>query len=278
MLEETVQTPETSHSGVVLPEAASPALTESSTLLEPPEASGTGLKDPAPAENVQVSRTEESSICTYNCTKTEQVDATAEEVQHPPAGDEDRDLGEVLVNQVSEDLGVPTTLLPESAEPVETPEEPPHTDVMPANEVVTHIPEENESVSVHLEPPTFEEVNLDETIIREEGNVMEDMFSVAPTVEERVAQATKISNEDLTEDEILLLDKNIPEPPVTDHPDPEKPTVLTPGGESAFTVVSIIHPDSEDLPVPAVTSVVEVQLLFLKSHILLTCFCIPQHV
>lgn len=239
--------------GSVPPEEPSPALTESATLLEPPveiEASGTGLKDPAPAGNVEVSvgddvpvdglRTEESSICTDDCREEKQVDASAEEVQHPPAGE---DLGEVLINEVSESPEeLPTALLPETPEPVETPEEPPD-----ANKEVE---------SIHLEQPTFED--LDETITREDGNVIEDTFSEAPTVEEEVPQATKISNEDLTEDEILLLDKDIPEPPVTDHPDPEKPTVLTPGVELAFTVVSIIHPDSEGQPVAAGTSVVEV--------------------
>ncbi|RVE58285.1 hypothetical protein OJAV_G00207730 [Oryzias javanicus] len=260
-LEETVPSPEAPQ-GSVPPEAPSPALTESASLLEPPveiEASGTGLKDPAPAENVEVSvgdavpgdglRTEESSICTDYCSEEKQVDASAEEVQHLPAGE---DLGEVLVNEVSESPeDLPTALLPETPDPAETPEEPPD-----ANKEVVHTPEENESASVHLEQPTFEEVDLDETIIREEGNVMEDTFSEAPTVEEEVPHATKISNEDLTEDEILLLDKDIPEPPVTDHPDPEKPTVLTPGAELGFTVVSIIHSDSEGQPV---TSVVEIK-------------------
>lgn len=70
----------------------------------------------------------------------------------------------------------------------------------------------------------------------------------APAEVEETSEAPKITTEDLTEDEIILVNKDGPELPVTDSMSPVQPTALSPERESPFTRISDVKPASEGPP------------------------------
>ncbi|XP_058510741.1 interphotoreceptor matrix proteoglycan 2 isoform X1 [Solea solea] len=87
--------------------------------------------------------------------------------------------------------------------------------------------------------------------------VMEDPETPeAPVVKKETLGAPTISIEDLTEDEVLQVNKGESEPPVTYSLSPTQPTGLSPERESPFTRISDVGPASEGQP-----SLVEVQTI-----------------
>ncbi|KAK2840012.1 hypothetical protein Q5P01_013752 [Channa striata] len=81
----------------------------------------------------------------------------------------------------------------------------------------------------------------------------------APTVATEATEAPKISTNDLTQDEILLVDQEGPEPPVTDPLSPVQPTTWTSERELPFTPISDVNPAPEGQPDVIIPSVVEMQ-------------------
>lgn len=124
-----------------------------------------------------------------------------------------------------------------------------HTDVAPTDEEVNpEQPAEGADVSVVLpypEGPVLEEAIVEEATESEGQDVKEETVPEAPAVEEEVPEAPQISTEDLTEDEILLVNKDEPEPPVTDFLSPVQPTALFPERESPFTRIADVNPEGQ---------------------------------
>ncbi|XP_065818571.1 interphotoreceptor matrix proteoglycan 2 isoform X2 [Labrus bergylta] len=124
-----------------------------------------------------------------------------------------------------------------------------------------------EPVSDALELETYTEVHvieesgIEEVAQSEEQEVKEAIAPEAPAVEEKSAEAPAISTEDLTEDEILLVDKEESELEVTGTPSPPKPTVLSPERESPFTRIYEGNLASEGQPDVIISSVVEIQTI-----------------
>ncbi|XP_074514145.1 interphotoreceptor matrix proteoglycan 2 [Sebastes fasciatus] len=127
------------------------------------------------------------------------------------------------------------------------------TDVPPAHEEVNpEEPAENADIDVMLtypEEPVFDEGGME---------VKEETTPEAPPVEEEGPAAPEISTEDLTEDEIILVNKD--EPPVTDPLSTVPPTSLSPERESPFTRISDVDPVPEEQPdIIIIPSLVEIQ-------------------
>ncbi|XP_068590216.1 LOW QUALITY PROTEIN: interphotoreceptor matrix proteoglycan 2 [Cebidichthys violaceus] len=142
-----------------------------------------------------------------------------------------------------------TGLPPIGEDPVEGAEESHLTDVNPAEDADINM------VSTYPEEPVFEEGGMEEATEREGQEVKEETAPAAPPAEEEGPAAPEISTEDLTEDEILLVNKDELEPPVTDYLNPAEPTALSPERESPFTRISEVDPPS-DVIIP---SLVEIQ-------------------
>uniref|UniRef100_A0A667Z3N6 Interphotoreceptor matrix proteoglycan 2 n=1 Tax=Myripristis murdjan TaxID=586833 RepID=A0A667Z3N6_9TELE len=97
------------------------------------------------------------------------------------------------------------------------------------------VPPVSDVTAVSMVPALLEP--YEEEVTEEEGlEVQVGVAPEAPAVEEETPKAPEILREDLTEDEILLVDKDIIEPPITDFPSPAQPTVLSPERESPFTL------------------------------------------
>ncbi|XP_075334617.1 interphotoreceptor matrix proteoglycan 2 [Odontesthes bonariensis] len=155
--------------------------------------------------------------------------------------------------EVSEpDDAAETVLFPDADNPVVWAPEASDLPVPPASEDVNpEQPEENAANIVVLTQPeetSFEEESSEEATENEGVELKEDTSAEAPVVDEEAEQVPKISTEDLTEDDILLVNINDPEPLVTDSPAPPQPTVLSPEMESPFTLISDIGSDSEGQP------------------------------
>ncbi|XP_074551365.1 interphotoreceptor matrix proteoglycan 2 [Halichoeres trimaculatus] len=116
-----------------------------------------------------------------------------------------------------------------------------------AGEVVTEAP----GLETYTEIPVLEESQGRE--------VKEETTPEAPAVEEKAVEAPPISNEDLAEDEILLVNTEEIQLQVTGTPSPPQPTALSPERESPFTRVSDINPVHEGQPDVIIPSVVEIQ-------------------
>lgn len=109
------------------------------------------------------------------------------------------------------------------------------------------VPPVSDVTAVSMVPALLEP--YEEEVTEEEGQeVQVGVAPEAPVVEEETPKAPEILTEDLTEDEILLVDKDIIEPPITDFPSPAQPTVLSPERESPFTRISDLRPAIEELP------------------------------
>ncbi|XP_038575837.1 interphotoreceptor matrix proteoglycan 2-like [Micropterus salmoides] len=166
----------------------------------------------------------------------------ASEVSEPEAA-EKGPVGEELVEGAEEEsnlTGVP------SADKEVNPEEPAEDGDI--NVVLTY-PEE----------PILEEGGMEE-VTESEGLEVKESPPEIPAVEEEAPDAPEISTEDLTEDEILLVNNDgEPEPPATDFLTPAQPTALSPERESPFTRISDADPVSEGQPDIIIPSVVEIQ-------------------
>ncbi|KAM9342281.1 interphotoreceptor matrix proteoglycan 2 [Pholidichthys leucotaenia] len=154
-----------------------------------------------------------------------------------------------IANEVSE--AAATDLLPVGDSTAErTPEEPNLTNIPANDEVNPKMPEEEPTVNVvltHPKEPAFE------------GDGIEAIESVGIKVQEdAVPEANpEMSAEDLTEDEIVLVNKDSPGHVVTASLSPPQPTSLSPERESPFTRISDVSPTSDDLPETEIPALVE---------------------
>uniref|UniRef100_A0A8P4PXE9 Interphotoreceptor matrix proteoglycan 2 n=1 Tax=Dicentrarchus labrax TaxID=13489 RepID=A0A8P4PXE9_DICLA len=169
-----------------------------------------------------------------------------------------------VAGEASEPEAAETGLLPLDEDSVEVTEEESNlTDVPLDNEEVYPIqPVEDEDVNVvvtYPEEPVFEEAGMEEATESEGQEVKEETLPEAPAVEEETTAALEISTQDLTEDEILLVNEDEPKPPVTDFVSPAKPTALSPERESPFTRISDVDPAIEGQPDIIIPSLVEIQ-------------------
>lgn len=168
-----------------------------------------------------------------------------------------------VASESSEPEAAETGLLPVGEGSVEgTEEETNLTDVPPADEEVNPEPVEDADINVVLtypEEPVFEEGGMEEVTESEGQEVKVETAAEAPAVEDETPDAPEISTEDLTEDEILLVDKDELEPPVMDSLSPPQPTALSPERESPFTRISDVEPASEGQPDIIIPSLVEVK-------------------
>lgn len=162
-------------------------------------------------------------------------------------------------SEVSEPEAAETTLLPVSEDSVELAEDSNLTDVPPADEEVNTEQPEEVMVLSYPEEPVFEKGGMEAPTESEGQEVKEETAAEAPAVVEEGPEAPEISSEDLTEDEILLVDKDEPEPSVTESLSPAQPTALSPEKESPFTRISDIHPASDEQPDIFIPSLVEVK-------------------
>ncbi|XP_028250254.1 interphotoreceptor matrix proteoglycan 2 [Parambassis ranga] len=219
--------------------------------------------------------------------EAENIDVAAVEVEATTAAVEEEHPEEVVVNEElaeeleististetteeEEDEGLPALVPPpevsEASEPETaevgllpagdgTPEESNLTEVPPAeNEVNTNQPEEATDMNVvltHPEDTLFMEEGVDES---EEQEVKEELAPEAPVVEEEAPEAPEILAEDLTEDEMLLVNEG---EPVTESLSPPEPTALSPEKESPFTQISDVNP-TEGEPEIIIPSLVEI--------------------
>ncbi|XP_029315268.1 interphotoreceptor matrix proteoglycan 2 [Cottoperca gobio] len=103
------------------------------------------------------------------------------------------------------------------------------------------------------------EGDVEEATESEGQEAKEETAPEAPPVEEEGPAAPELSAEDLTEDEILLVNIDEPEPPVTDYQGPAQPTALSPERESPFTRISDVNPALEGHPDVNIPSLVEIQ-------------------
>ncbi|XP_031725230.1 interphotoreceptor matrix proteoglycan 2 [Anarrhichthys ocellatus] len=275
-----------------------PELPEGVTLPEPPvaiEASGSGTDDledllhpSTPTEEGAVSLEEtgsEDGLITEDIAintdaiseaETEDVEVAAVGEELTVAALEEEHLDDIVVNEakIPEELEI-STIAAETAEeglPVLVPpleavdeasdapepeaaetEESNLTDVNPAEGADINM------VSTYPEEPVFEEGGMEEATEREEQEVKEETAPEAPPAEEEGPAAPEMSTEDLTEDEILLVNKDELEPPVTDYLSPAEPTALSPERELPFTRISEVDPPSEGQPDVVIPSLGEIQ-------------------
>ncbi|XP_041662307.1 interphotoreceptor matrix proteoglycan 2 [Cheilinus undulatus] len=130
--------------------------------------------------------------------------------------------------------------------------------VVPPPEAVDVVSEAPE-LKPHSEVPVIEESGIDEITHREE--VKEESVPEAPAEEEKAAEAPAISTEDLTEDEIILVNSENTEVQVAGAPNPPQPTALSPEKESPFTRISDVKPIPEGQPDIIIPSGVEIQTI-----------------
>lgn len=270
MLEDTVQTPavENPPPEELPAELPSPELPEGVTLPEPPvevEASGSGdledmLQPTTPTEaDVSVEETvSEDGLITGDVTinADANLEAETEEDEVAAVGEEpttatldEEHLNEVeipeeleistIASKTTEEEGLPALVSPPEAVDVanEASEPASETGLLPVDD---NSAEGNEDADV---------------IVKE---VKEETVPEAPAVEEEASEAPQISTEDLTEDEVLLVNEDEPEPPVADILSPAPPTALSPERESPFTRISDVNPDNEGQPHVVIPSLVEV--------------------
>lgn len=121
-------------------------------------------------------------------------------------------------------------------------------EVPPANEAEQS--EDHTDVAVDL-------TALEEPVLKEGGTESEGK-NAPPAPAEETPEAPKISTEDLLEDEILLVNEDGPEAPVTESLSPAEPTALSPERESPFTWIADAKPASEGPPDIFSPSLVEV--------------------
>lgn len=154
---------------------------------------------------------------------------------------------------------------------VEVTEEESNLTDVPSADVDPEQPAEEADVNVVLTYPE-EPVLEEEATVSEGPEVIEESVPEAPPIEEEGPAVPEISTEDLTEDEIILVNQDEPEPPVTDPLIPAQPTALSPERESPFTRISIVDAAPEGQPDIIVPSLVEVKQNYLNKKRTLTHF------
>ncbi|XP_047455965.1 interphotoreceptor matrix proteoglycan 2 isoform X2 [Mugil cephalus] len=200
------------------------------------EVAAVGEEPTASVEEVvenEVEIPEELEVSTISTETTEEEQVLPALVPSPETID--------TVSETSEPEAAETDLLPVGEEESDLPDVPPGEE-----EVVTKQAEEDAAINVVLEEPVLVDEPKHETVPE------------APLVDE-TTETPVISTEDLTEDEILLVNIENPEPSVTDSPSPAQTTALSPEKESPFTRVSDVGPGSEGLPDIDIPSLVEIQ-------------------
>lgn len=299
MLEDTVHRPPEENSPLEeLPaELPAPEVAEIITLPEPPvevEASGLGQpedlpqptaaaeevpaeKVPAeevPAEEVMVEEagSEDGKLNSDNGSEVvmEEVEVATPEEEQPNV---EKIPDELEVSAAAsetndevekqEEEGLPAEVPP--PEHVEVASEASESDQPPAgldSAEVNHEdsdPSDGDVVEAQPVAPVLEEATVDETTEVIGQEVEEEILSEAPLVEEKVSEAPQISTEDLTEDEILLVNQDLPEPPATEYLSPAPPTALSPEKESPFTrIADVSAAATEGQPRIVITPLVEV--------------------
>lgn len=168
-----------------------------------------------------------------------------------------------LTSEASQPEPTKMSLLPVGDNSIEgTSEESNPADIPPDNEEANTLRPENSAINVlsaSPEEPVFEENGLEESVENQDHERNEEALSEAPVVVEEPPETPEISREDLTDDEILLVNKDVPEPPVTDSLGPAQPTALSPERESPFTRISYVNPDFDDEPDTDMPLLVEVK-------------------
>ncbi|GAA6227348.1 interphotoreceptor matrix proteoglycan 2 [Lates japonicus] len=161
----------------------------------------------------------------------------ASEASEPEAAETDLlPVGEDLLEGTAEDLHLPVV--------------PPADEEVNPEDAAINVVFANPELSENGEEPVFEDRGVEEAT---ESEVRED----PETPEAPVVEAPKISTEDLTEDEILLVNKDEPEPAI-DSLSPAQPTALSPERESPFTRISDVNPASDGHPEIIIPSLVEI--------------------
>ncbi len=228
---------------------------------------------------------------TINADATSETETEEVEVNEPaeePTTLEEEHLDEVVVNEAeipeeleislittetTEEEGLPALVPPPEAidvvsEASETEVEeidmlPLDEDVPPPDKEVNPIqPAEEADVNAALpypEEPASEEGGVEESTESTGQEVKEETAPEAPAVEEEAPAVPAISKEDLSEDEILLVNIEEPEPPVTVFLSPAQPTALSPERESPFTLISVVNTATEGQPDIIIPSLVEVK-------------------
>lgn len=237
-----------------------------------------------PADNVSEAITEEVAAVEEEPTMAPLDEEQLNEAEIPEEPEistvasetiEEEEEEEIVVEE--EEEGLPAEVPP--PEPLDVANEASETDLLPAGDNSAEDTEEDSNLpevepeDVNPEPPAEEaDINVDaypEAPVLEEVNVegateiidqevKEEIVPEAPAAEEKVSDAPQISTEDLTEDEILLVNQDLPEPPATDYLSPAPPTALSPGRESPFTRISDVNPATEGQPHIILTPLVEV--------------------
>lgn len=143
-------------------------------------------------------------------------------------------------------------------------------DVPPVDEVVNSEQPEGDAPT-DVAPPNSEPSGFGDEFVFEEGGVEEATETKgpelgedpeapeAPAVAKETTEAPVISTDDLMEDDILLVNKEEPEPPVTDSIGTAQPTTLSPEEESPFTHIVDINPASKGQPAIIIPSLIEVK-------------------
>lgn len=158
-----------------------------------------------------------------------------------------------VVSEASEPEAAETALLPVGEDPVNSVED---SNLLVDEEVNAEQPEEDSNVVLsHSEEPVLEEGGMEAPTESEVQEVIEE----TPAVVEGGPEAPQISTEDLTEDEILIVNQDEQEPSVTDSLSPIQPTVLSPEKDSPFTRISEIEPASDGQPDIIIPTLVEVK-------------------
>lgn len=122
----------------------------------------------------------------------------------------------------------------------------------------------------HPEEPVFDEGSLEKAAETEGQELKEEAVPETPAVEGGASDAPLISTEDLTEDEILLVNRDEPEQPAPDILSPEPPTALSPERESPFTRIADVNIGTEGHPHVVIPSLVEVthsDVNFVEQHL-----------
>nr|XP_046259486.1 interphotoreceptor matrix proteoglycan 2 [Scatophagus argus] len=287
LLEDTEQTlVETSLPEELPAELPSPELPEGVTLPEPPvevEASGSSTDDmedllspttPTEADEVSHEGTgSEDRIITEDVTinadaiseaETEAVEVTAVGEEPTSVTLEEEHLDEAAViaeeleistiaTEVIEEEGLSAIVSPPEAVDVasEAPKPATETGLLPVGEDLEEGTEEESNLTgtdeeVNVEQPA-EGTDVNVVLTYPEESVLEE-GSVETPAAEKDPETPEISTEDLTEDKIFLVNKDAPEPPVTDFLSPVQPTVLFPERESPFTLISDVNPTTEGQP------------------------------
>lgn len=143
--------------------------------------------------------------------------------------------------EVSEPESPETSLLDEDLMDKTGVEVLPEENVRPDN-VDMNVVLSNSELSETGDEPIFEDHGLQEATAGK-GQDLE-----TTVVDPEILGHPLISEEDLTEDEILLLNLGEPEPPITDSLEPVEPTPLSPEKESPFTRIGDADPASEGQP------------------------------